>query len=377
MKLLILLAFVSTFKAQAQVDLPEGPLGNTEIIQSIWQLHSSNNLDPVLFNVYKDLLLIESLNQIDRLKLLEVTASFSSNKGNSSIFIENLTHIEALQLASSITSISNVSVSLSDLAMDSVVKAKQKISNASLPNDLSSKDIRELLVNTPDLAYYNNGEYKNSLNLFLICRENRNYACRFVLKNIYGDFVTNADGTLWSIPALAKSAKNIPFNKTNGQTPTGVHSIDSVMPEANRQVSFGKFRRLMLDWIPKSKNDMNTKMFLPHSQHSSRWWKRASIARDVGRLYLRIHGTGKINSNKKSTWYPHMPTSGCISTREGKYVSEKYMDQRVILDRMMRASQMSPVYSNEVKLKGALWVFNIDNKLSPVSIKEIENILEL
>jgi hypothetical protein len=371
MKLLILLMFISFPQVWAQADMPERPEGNQEIIHNIWLLHISATLDPITFNLLKDQLSPNSLTKIENLKLKEVETYFSSRKGTTSISLESLSRVDAIQFVSSIEEMSRLSISLSDSASDAVAEAQKEILSASEPSKLSKNEILEIVLQTPDLAYYKNGEYKDSLNLFLLCRENRNYACRFILKDIFGNLVRNSDDSLWSIPALAKSAKNIPFNKTNGQTPTGVHTIDSVMLEANRQISFGAFRRLMLDWIPTSKNDVSTKMFLPSSQHSLNWWKRASIARDAGRLYLRIHGTGKLNSNRKSSWYPHMPTSGCISTREGSYPAAEYTDQRVILDTMMRASQLSPIYSNEVKLKGALWVLNIDNKSSAVSVKDI------
>ena len=37
-----------------------------------------------------------------------------------------------------------------------------------------------------------------------------------------------------TLPCLTRG---LPSNVVNGQTPQGVHTIDSVMPEANRQIS--------------------------------------------------------------------------------------------------------------------------------------------
>ncbi len=82
------------------------------------------------------------------------------------------------------------------------------------------------------------------------------------MKDRFDRLVREEDGGLWSLPALAKSASGRPFNVTNGNTPQGVHTIDSVMPEANRQDAFGKFRRLILNWVP---SDEQTKTLLPES----------------------------------------------------------------------------------------------------------------
>jgi hypothetical protein len=148
------------------------------------------------------------------------------------------------------------------------------------------------------------------------------------------------------------------------------------MPQANRQGAFGKFRRMILDWIPTSIKEKNMSHFLPKSSLKSLWWKQASIARDNGRKHLRIHGTGRVNDDKESSYYPHVPTSGCISTREGKYSNINYKDQRNILDTMMQAMSLAPVYSNEVELKGVLYVMNLDDQKAAVSSEEIETLLE-
>ena len=69
-----------------------------------------------------------------------------------------------------------------------------------------------------------------------------------------------------------------------------------------------------------------------------------------------------LQASLPSTFYPHYATSGCVSTRELKYDDIEYKDQRVILDKMMEAMQMSPVFANETSLKGVLYVIEIDDK---------------
>ena len=73
------------------------------------------------------------------------------------------------------------------------------------------------------------------------------------------------DGNLWSHPAFAMSSRGLPSNIVNGQTPQGVHTIDSVMPEANRQIAFGKFRRLILNWVRGDFSERGEMAFLPQT----------------------------------------------------------------------------------------------------------------
>ena len=58
------------------------------------------------------------------------------------------------------------------------------------------------------------------------------------------------DGKIWHQPALAASARGYPSNIVNGQTPQGVHTMDSVMPFADQYRSFGSYRRVILNWVP-------------------------------------------------------------------------------------------------------------------------------
>ena len=65
----------------------------------------------------------------------------------------------------------------------------------------------------------------------------------------------------------------------NGQTPQGVHTIDSVMPEANRQIAFGKYRRLILNWVRGEFEEKPEMSFLPSESAESLWWRQASLSK--------------------------------------------------------------------------------------------------
>lgn len=238
-------------------------------------------------------------------------------------------------------------------------------------NDITEDMIADLFHKTPDVTTYMNGEYVKSVKIYMFCRENRLFPCMMVMRNVHGEVVRNADGTIWTHKSLASSARGLPSYTKNGNTPTGVMTIDSVMPSADQQMSFGKFRRMMLNFIPKSKNEALIKALLPESSHNEDWWKPGTTARDIGRSLFRIHGTLKINQDPTVPYYPFMRTSGCIAQRENTYDGVEYKDQRELLDSIMIAMDMEPKYANEVNVKGILYIVEIDDQNAPVEASDL------
>jgi hypothetical protein len=231
--------------------------------------------------------------------------------------------------------------------------------------------INDLFHNAPDTTIYMNGEYVKSVKIFMFCRDNRLYPCLMTMRDIHGEVVRNTDGSIWTHPALASSARGLPSYTRNGNTPAGIFTIDSVMPSADQQISFGKFRRMILNFVPKSKDEKLLKSLLPESSHFEDWWKPTIVARDAGRNLFRIHGTGKLNKDPMTPYYPFMRTSGCIAQRENTYPEMKYQDQRELLDDIMTAMDLVPNYQNEVKVKGILYLMEIDDKSGPVLAEDL------
>lgn len=231
--------------------------------------------------------------------------------------------------------------------------------------------IEDLFHNSPDATTYMNGEYVKSVKIFMFCRENRLFPCLMTMRNIHGEIVRNDDGSIWTHEALASSARGLPSYTRNGNTPAGIFTIDSVMPVADQQMSFGKFRRMMLNLVPKSKNEVLFKSLLPESSHNQEWWKTSVVARDAGRNLFRIHGTGKINKDPTTPYFPFMRTSGCIAQKENTYGTVTYKDQRELLDDIMKAMDLVPSFENEVKIKGILYLVEVDDKNSPITVEEL------
>jgi hypothetical protein len=234
-------------------------------------------------------------------------------------------------------------------------------------------EIFNLFAQYPRIAEFRAGNYDRHPRLFVFCRKKRDYPCLMVMKDKNDQPVRLPDGMLWSQRALAKSRRGLSFNQPNGNTPAGVHLVNGVMPDADQQLSFGKFRRLILNFVPRDEpdNEEFSKLFLPPSSHNSTWWRQATIARDIGRDLLRIHGTGRINQDPSSVFYPHMPTAGCISQREGTYGNTNFIDQRQLLNEWLRASDLAQEYSNETLLRGVLYLIEIDDKEKPMSLDDL------
>lgn len=365
---LLLFSFLShAFDDSQKLNL----LSDSEKVQAMWVSHLDGSLDPVLF--YQTSFVPSKLSKIDLMRLSKIRLSFEKSLKSAhkrKIDLQGkLSRKDVLKLAAEyellesqiglISKENQEALSLAQKELKSLFKFRQK----------TPQEITDLFYSTPDNSSYKAGEYKDSLKLFLFCRHNRNYPCLFVMKDIFNSPVRKDNNELWSLQVLAKSRKGLTFNYANGNTPSGVQSIDSVMPHASRPKFFGKFRRLILNWISSTKE---VKKLLPKSAHDKKWWKEASIAKDIGRRWLRIHGTGNRNDNKLSPYYTHFPTSGCISTREGEYDGVNYLDQRVLLDKMMSSMQLRPIYQNEVKLKAILYVIELDDKKEKVTPQTLQ-----
>jgi hypothetical protein len=191
----------------------------------------------------------------------------------------------------------------------------------------------------------------NQLTLLAIVPSNRRHLGKLLIRKSSGEFICDKDGNIWSISILACSGRGLGFSHSNGQTPMGVYSIDGVMPEANKNYEFGKFRRLIVNFT-------DPETLLPKSQMNKFWWKEAELARALGRSLLRIHGTGRVNRNPFSTFYPFVPTSGCIATNENTN------DQRSLLDGLMAAQGLTVQFENEVNIKAILYVLEFNESFS-------------
>lgn len=235
----------------------------------------------------------------------------------------------------------------------------------------SAEAVRDLFYRTPALEDVLDGAYTGGVKIFMFCRTNRLYPCLMVMKDRFNEAVRESNGELWVHKALASAKTGYPSYQTNGNTPAGIMTIDSVMPVADQQISFGKFRRMILDFIPRTSSESLLLSLLPETSHKEDWWKPGTVARDVGRSLFRIHGTLKRNTDESSPFWPFMQTSGCIAQRENTYGDVTFQDQRDLLDMIMLSMGLNPEYSNETKVKGLLYITEIDSENAPVELSDL------
>ncbi len=236
---------------------------------------------------------------------------------------------------------------------------------------LSRQDIQDLFMQRPLINHYRNGRYNNSPRLFMFCRHERQYPCLMAMRDASDNTVYDGKG-MWTHPALGYVASGAPYYVRSGYTPSGIHEINGVMPVADQNISFGKFRRMILNFVASSTNEENNKLLIPTSHFDKIWWQEAVVARKAGRNLLRIHGTGRQISSSHAPYQPFVATHGCISQREIKFQGVDYKDQRLLLDALMEASGLQPMYENEANIRGLLYVVEIDNKKGPVTKADLD-----
>jgi len=205
----------------------------------------------------------------------------------------------------------------------------------------------------------------NVMTIYALLPSDRSQKGKIVVKSLDGAFVKDEKGNIWSIPVIGLSGRGLSFSHSNGCTPMGIFTIDSVMPKADKNYEFGDFRRLIVNFINESPDESNLKKYLPKSHLLLSWWKQSLVARNLGRSLLRIHGTGRKNHNLFSSFFPLVPTSGCLATNEAKLLGfYKAQDQRLLLDVIMKAQALSPCFENELKIHGLLYVVEFDDNLN-------------
>jgi hypothetical protein len=229
---------------------------------------------------------------------------------------------------------------------------------ATNPNFLSAEEVQKLL------------DFKNhKLTVFALLNPNRERPGVLIVRAPNGQFLKNDQSHVWSIPILGLSGRGLPFHHSNGCTPTGVFTLDSVMPEANQTDIFGNYRRLIVNFIKASDQEVEIKKLLPKSHHQLNWWKPSVVGRELGRNLLRIHGTGRQNRNPLTPYYPFYPTSGCLATNESDLFGiKKARDQRLLLDALMDALNLPKTHENESKIHGLLYVIELDANLTTLRL---------
>lgn len=213
-------------------------------------------------------------------------------------------------------------------------------------------------------------------------RWNRDYPGCAIIQNEDGSFVRDSNGRLRVFGQLARSASNLPYFITNGNTPQGIYSIQGtevshnniIGPTPNIQMVM-PFEADSIFWHTRydSTKDAlaNYLGLLPENWRSHTPMTEAFYAGMIGRSEIIVHGTTIDPAYYRGMpFYPYTPTQGCLSANES---------WNTITGKILQSDQFDLVnaFLGTPGDKGYLIVVNINNMQKAVSRKEAEDLVLL
>lgn len=242
-------------------------------------------------------------------------------------------------------------------------------------------NFRKNLASPQLLDLFKNKFLSNQLVIFSIQRVNREFPGLLVIKTPEGKFLRTDKGEIFSIPQLARAVSGLPGYITNGNTPEGFFSIQGIDVSKNVFIGLTPNLQLVLPFEVKPSFYFHNKItdsvwqfefydnLIPQSWKNHYPIYEAYFAGKAGRNEIIAHGT-TINPEyyKDKSYFPFTPSLGCLTTNEiwsDKTGQPIESDQIKLINTLMQFKS----------LNGFFVVVNIDNKNSPVELKEIENII--
>ena len=170
----------------------------------------------------------------------------------------------------------------------------------------------------------------NAIVLFSFQRKNRDYPGLVIIRDTMGNFVRNADGTLFYVTQLARSLSNLPGYLTNGSTPQGLFRMDGfakskstfIGPTTNIQLTMPgetSIRHFFNDStiIDSIWTEALYSRLLPPAARSYFPLYGTYYAGMAGRTEIIAHGTTvDPNYYHSQLYFPYTPTEGCLCTKE-------------------------------------------------------------
>ncbi len=224
---------------------------------------------------------------------------------------------------------------------------------------------------------------KNQTILFSFQRKNRNYPGIALIRDSVGNFIKDENGTIFSVPQLARSISNLPGFLTNGNTPQGIFLMDGFSISRNSFIGPTSNIQLSMPFETSIRHFFNDPT-IKDANWTEDWYKKLLTAKLInylplyesfyagkaGRTEIIAHGTtidpGYYVGEK---YYPQTPTMGCLCTKEiwsdedGKRLES---DQQKLADALQIAGGA----------KGYCVVLEIDDAQKPISLDEILSLIQ-
>lgn len=212
-------------------------------------------------------------------------------------------------------------------------------------------------------------------------RWNRDYPGLAIVQNPDGSFARDSTGKLMVFEQLARSASGLPYFITDGNTPQGIYAVTGIghsispflgpTPNLQMVMPFEDDQAYWGDAFDNTKDSLTNY----YSQLPESWQHYAPIAEAywagrVGRTAVIAHGT-TLNpayfTNKP--YYPISPTLGCLCAKEIWNTATGGLLQSDQLN-LVNAWLATPGQM------GYVIVINLDDKQSPVTREEAENMVD-
>lgn len=214
--------------------------------------------------------------------------------------------------------------------------------------------------------------------IYSLQRWNRDYPGLAIVQNSDGSFARDSLGKLLVFQQLARSASNLPYFLTGGNTPQGIYSVQGTAISHNNLIGPTPNLQLLLPhenddlyWHEKPDSSasflQNYWLLLPSDWRNYLPMKEALDAGTAGRTAIIAHGsTIDPEYFKNQPFYPLTPTLGCLCSRE---------DWNIFTGKLNESEQFNFINTYLAKPEdeaGYLMVINIDNKQAPVTREEVE-----
>lgn len=248
----------------------------------------------------------------------------------------------------------------------------------SLELDFRQPASERLRLRPAMLDLFRHGGERGKTTIYSIQRRNRDYAGLTIVKKPDQTFLRNADGNLFAIPHFTRSLSGLPGYLTNGNTPQGIFSLQSI--EAAGSVFIGPTPALNLTlpfessvqeyFHDKSLPDTTWTLekycaLLPFSWRNYEPIQEAFYAGQAGRTEIIAHGT-TIDPEyyRDKIYYPYTPSLGCLTALElwSRQDGRQLISDQLALIRAFKAAGSQAGY---------VIVVEKDDKPSPVTLQEI------